>query len=96
VQIRSCNADGVLDTYVPCAQVDQLPHALALVAALKRPELQAAQLRSVVAVPWAVTYSPATHSRNAVHEVWSAAVEKLPAAQGKQTWSAVAEPAVPT
>ena len=44
----STEIDGSLVTYLPAAQVDQLAHELALLAAVKVPEVQAPQVRSNV------------------------------------------------
>jgi hypothetical protein len=76
--------------------VDQSLQTLTLVAALNCPELQEAQVRSVVEEPTAVTYSPTAQFRKLVQEVWLTVAEKLPAAQAEQTWSLLVVPAVLT
>jgi hypothetical protein len=45
---RSTEAEGSFVTYLPAAQVVQLSHAFALLAAEKVPEAQEAQVRSNV------------------------------------------------
>ena len=71
---RSTVADGVLPTKVLAGQIDHATQAAALVVALHDPLAQAAQVRSLVALPSDPTKVPGRHEVFATHGVaalWS-------------------------
>jgi hypothetical protein len=60
--------------------------------ALNCPDEHAVQMRSAVAFPAMVTYSPAPQARQVVHDVAFSPALNVPAAQSSQVLSVVGEP----